>query len=272
LLLPARAAQVVMVHDLDFLTHPERAQREIRRDYPRLAADHAQRARAVIVPSEYTRGEVQQQLRVPGERIVVCSPGIPEWRASAAGFRRDGYVLFMGSLERRKNIAGLLTAYSRIAEGWSRVPRLVLAGRPGSDIAEVLDRTRQSPLAGHVDQLGYVADSKRQDVLEGARVLVLPSLEEGFGMPALEAMSLGIPVVVSARGALPEVVGDAGLVFEPTDEAALFDALSRVLTDDDLAQRLGSRGRERARSFSWHRTAMKVRTAFAAALERRADQ
>jgi glycosyltransferase involved in cell wall biosynthesis len=269
LLLPSRAAQVVMVHDLDFLQHPERTEREIRRDYPRLAGSHARRAHAVIVPSAYTAGEVHRLLDVARDHIAVCPPGVPAWREPLHGFRRDGYLLFMGTLERRKNIAGLLTAYARLIAGWHEAPDLVLAGKPGDDAREILDQAARAPLAGRVRQLGYIPEANRQEVYEGARALVLPSFEEGFGMQTLEAMSLGIPVVVSRRGALPEVVGDAGLVIEPTDEASLRDALTRVLRDDALAATLAGRGRARAAAFSWERTAASLRATFADAVRRR---
>jgi glycosyltransferase involved in cell wall biosynthesis len=272
LLLPSRAAQVVMVHDLDFLTHPERTQREIRRDYPRLAGQHARRADAVIVPSAYTASQVAQRLQVEPERIAVCPPGLPAWRESPRGFARDGYLLFMGTAEPRKNIEGLLRAYQRLVDGWRDAPRLVLAGKPAADAGHLIERVQRALPAGRIEQLGYVAESARQEVYAGARALVLPSFDEGFGMPALEAMSLGIPVVVSDRGALPEVVGDAGLLIDPTNDQSLSDSLMRVLSDDRLAESLSSRGRERAARFSWERTASLVHAAFSEAIRRRASR
>lgn len=267
LLLPAdEAAQVVMVHDLDFLAAPERTAREIRRDYPRLAATHARRARAVIVPSPYTAREVTRLLDVPGERIAVCPAGVPEWSSPPRGFDRAGYVLFLGTIEPRKNVSGLLEAYRRLVDGGRDLPKLVLAGREGPEAQQVLAATSREPLAGRVERLGYVPDAERQRLYEGARVLVLPSFEEGFGMPVLEAMSLGIPVIVSARGALPELVGDAGLLTDPADPASLAEALDRVVADDTLAERLAMRGQSRAAVFSWRETAASLRRAFDAAL------
>jgi alpha-1,3-rhamnosyl/mannosyltransferase len=221
------------------------------------------------VPSAYTAGEVSRLLGVPPERVAVCPPGVPEWEPSPRGFVRDGYLLFMGTLEPRKNIAGLLGAYRRLVERWPDAPPLVLAGKATDDANHLLEAIRQPPLAGRVTQLGYVPDADRQKVYAGARALVLPSLEEGFGLPALEAMSLGIAVVAARRGALPEVVGDAGVLVDPTDESGFAEALQRVLADDGLARALAARGETRASSFSWQRTAATVRTAFAAAIHRR---
>ncbi|MGH9200052.1 MAG: glycosyltransferase family 4 protein [Vicinamibacterales bacterium] len=272
LLLPARrAAQVVMVHDLDFMRHPERTHREIRRDYPRLAGPHARRADHVIVPSQYTADEVHRILEVPREHIAVCPPGVPEWQSPGRGFDRHGYLLFMGSLEPRKNVATLLAAYRRLLAGRADAPKLALAGKAGPEANAGLDSLTKPPLRGNVEHLGYVAESERQRVYAGARALVLPSFDEGFGMPVLEAMSLGIPVIASARGALPELVGEAGLLIDPTDELALCEALARVVTDDALAQILASRGLARARLFSWDRTAAAVRQVFMEAVLARAS-
>jgi glycosyltransferase involved in cell wall biosynthesis len=263
LLLPARrAAQVVMVHDLDFLRHPERTHREIRRDYPALAAQHARRADVVIVPSGYTALEVSGTFGVARERIAVCPPGVPQWSSPVRGFDRHGYVLFMGTTEPRKNVPTLLGAWARLVGCGRLGPRLVLAGKAGADAATCLAAANRPPLAGRVDFRGYVTDRDRQQVYAGARVLVVPSLDEGFGMTALEAMSLGIPVIVSDRGGLPELVGDAGLLVNPTDECSIASALERVLDDDGLANAMASRGLERAGHYSWRCTAMAVRRAF----------
>ena len=274
LLLPTRhAAQVVMVHDLDFLRHPERTQREIRRDYPRLARPHARRASCVIVPSQYTAAEVVDQLGVPRQRVVVCPPGVPEWRDPVPGrFAAGGYALFMGTLEPRKNVDGLLEAYGRLLARRPSVPKLVLAGRAGPEAQPWLDAIRLPPLAGHVEYLGYVSEHDRQRVYADARLLVLPSYEEGFGMPALEAMSLGIPVIATSRGALPELVGDAGILIVPEDAESIVAARDRVLSDDSFAETIGRRGLERSRQFQWRHTAQAIHEAFQEAADERAHR
>ena len=117
--------------------------------------------------------------------------------------------------------------------------------------------------------LGYVAEDDRERVFAGARVLVMPSLDEGFGLPALEAMSAGIPVVASNRGSLPEVVGTGGLLFDPAEPAALASALEQLLSDDSVAAAWGSAGLARARAFSWTSAASTLRRAYADAVMRR---
>lgn len=268
LLLPARhAAQVVMVHDLDFLRHPERTHREIRRDYRRLARSHTQRAARIIVPSQYTADEVVEVLGVARRQVSVCAPGAPEWHDAPGRLARDGYVLFMGTLEPRKNVDGLLAAYGRLLERRPQTPTLVLAGGAGADAQHWIDAIGRPPLAGRVDYRGYVSEPDRQRLYAGARLLVLPSHEEGFGMPALEAMSLGIPVVASNRGALPGLVGDAGILIAPDDTESIAAALDRVLSDDTLAEEMRTRGVERSKRFQWGYTADAIHQAFQEAID-----
>ena len=152
LLLPSRsAAQIVTIHDLHFLSHPERTSKEIRRDYPALAASHARRADRVIVSSRFGAGEVQRLLRVESEKISICRAGAPEWKSPPANVDGKGYILFMGTLDERKNLGGLLDAYARLLSMNRNAPRLVVAGNAGPDATKWLDRLGQAPLAGHAE-------------------------------------------------------------------------------------------------------------------------
>jgi len=274
LLMPARrAARVVMIHDLDFLAHPERTAAEIRRDYARLVREHAHRAAHVLVPSHYTARQVETELGLSGDRITVCYPGTPDWfhpdeRPPA---RRRRHVLFVGTLERRKNVGTLLAAYADLVSRRRELPPLVLAGRARPEAASWLESIERPPLAGKVRYAGYVSDEQRRGLFEDAALFVLPSLEEGFGMPALEAMAAGVPVVVSNRGALPEVVGEAGLVVEPEDREALAGAMERMLTDEAFAAASAAKGLQRARRFRWANTASCVLDAFERALQIRSS-
>ncbi len=274
LLMPSRwAAQVITIYDLNFLTHPERTRAEIRRDYPALVRRHAQRADHIIVISEFTGREVQRLLGVPADRLSVCRPGAPDWPSRKAP-PSDGYVLFLGTLEPRKNVGALLDAYERLlASRVPRLPRLVLAGHPTPDATAWLARIARPPLLGHVMLQGYVDPATRRSLYEGARLLVQPSHEEGFGMPVLEAMTLGVPVVAANRGALSEVLGDAGQLADldcgPEDPHSLAGSMQRMLGDDDLLAAASARGVARAQGFRWADAASAARDAYDRALHRR---
>lgn len=274
LLLPSRsAAQIVTIHDLHFLSHPERTSDEIRRDYPALAGLHAHRADRVIVSSKFAAGELQRLLELAPEKIAICPAGAPDWNPPQASAGASGYILFMGTLDPRKNIGGLLEAYGRLltrsAALGNAVPRLMIAGGAGSDAARWLDAMAKPPLAGHVDYLGYVPAERREALFKGAQVFVLPSFEEGFGLTALEAMSAGVPVVASARGSLPEIVGEAGLLIDPDDPESLTDAMGRLVNDAALRATCAQRGLDRARQFTWTQTARDVRRAYDDAVQSR---
>jgi glycosyltransferase involved in cell wall biosynthesis len=266
LLMPARRArQIVTVHDLDFLDNPERTRGEIRRDYARLAPAHARRARAVVAVSHFTAGAVERRLGVPPDRIVICSPGAPTWKPRAAPVPR-GPILFMGTLEPRKNLGALLGAYARLREMDKAAPPLWLAGGVTEASAPWLRAIAEAPLRGHVTYLGYIQSDTRYDLYAQASMLVLPSHLEGFGMPVLEAMTAGVPVIVSRRGALPEVAGDAAQIVEPDDVAGLAAAMQRYLNEPASVSAATERGLERARQYSWDASARTLLAAYARVL------
>jgi glycosyltransferase involved in cell wall biosynthesis len=288
LILPARnAAQIVSIHDLNFLTHPERTRAEIRRDYVTLTREHAHRADCILVPSEFTAREVVERLGVTREQVAICPPGAPDWDPRPET-PTDGYVLFFGTLEPRKNVGALLDAWEQLIGRSSataaraasqgpveagrrrKLPELVLAGKATDEAASWLGRIERPPLKGAVRHIGYVAPANRRVLYQGARLLVQPSFEEGFGLPVLEAMTFGLPVVASNRGALPEVVGDAGLLVDPERPSDLADAIERVLADEAFAAACATRGVSRARQFSWTRTAERVYEMYRQAVNHRA--
>jgi glycosyltransferase involved in cell wall biosynthesis len=272
LLIPAkRAAQAVTIHDLFFLSEPNRTRAEIRRDYATLAPRHARRAHAVLTSSRYSAARIERELGVAAERIYVCPPGPPRWSNLGRGphVPPNGYVLFLGTLEPRKNIGVLLDAYARLLQTGVTLPKLVLAGRATVDAAEWLDRIARAPLAGSVEHRGYVPGHEREALYAGARLLVMPSLDEGFGLPVLEAMSAGVPVVASNRGSLPEVLGGAGPLIEPDDPLSLADAIRRMVEDEGHARACAVKGLAHAQTFSWPRTASLVRQMYVDAVNRR---
>lgn len=266
LLMPARrAAQLVTVHDLYFLDHPEATASEVRRDYPVLAGTHARRAHGVIVNSEYTRHLVVSRLHVDPAHVTVCYPGAPAW-PSRPEPAAAGPILHMGTIEPRKNVGALVRAYLSLARRTSSVPPLILAGRVAVPVATLVDGGDEELFRRKVSFVGYVSDQERLRLFREASMLVVPSSDEGFGMPALEGMTIGVPVVAANRGSLPEVIGDGGVLVEPDDHGALAAAMARVLDDEDLRRRLAAAGPARARRFSWDASAAALLAAFQRAI------
>ena len=274
LLIPSRhAAQVVTIHDLFFLEHPDRVHGEIKRDYPELAPTHARRADAVITSSRRTQKLDHRATRRTRGSCLLLPPGAPAWKTLGGTPRvpSDGYVLMLGTLEARKNVGVILDAFTTLAQAASRA-RLVVAGSATPDADEWIGRMSRQPLDDHVEYVGYVADDRREALFAGARALVLPSLDEGFGLTALEAMSAGVPVLASNRGSLPEVVGTGGVLLEPTDVDGWASAIERVTSDAAWARDLACAGLDRARAFTWAATAERLGQAYRDAVDRRAGR
>ena len=255
-----RAAQVVTVHDLYFLDHPEETAREVRRDYPSLAGIHARRADAVIVNSEYTRRLVETRLEVPADRVTVCYPGSPAWRVREEP-SVPGPILHVGTIEPRKNVPALIDGYLALEPDCPDAPPLVFAGRLA------IPASSSGP---NVHFLGYVSDDERLRLYREASMLVIASWDEGFGMPALEAMAIGLPVVAANRGSLPEVLGGAGLLIDPDDPLTIASAMRRLLDDPALRREQAAKGVKRASDFNWDNSADRLFRAFREAVARRA--
>jgi alpha-1,3-rhamnosyl/mannosyltransferase len=166
-------------------------------------------------------------------------------------------------------VAGLLDAYERLIASDPRRPELVLAGKATANCASVLERLTRAPLSGRVRHIGYVDPADRRALYAGARLLVMPSFDEGFGIPVLEAMTCGVPVVASRRGSLPEVLGDAGPLVNPDEPAEIAAAITRLLDDDAYAAACAAKGVLRSREFNWNRTAHLVYDVYRQAVEER---
>ncbi len=271
LLIPARrAAGLITIHDLHFLRHPERMRAEMRRDYPSRVHAHARRAQGIVVSSHYTARDVQATLGVSTERVTVCPPGVPPWAGAVRTLRATRaprHFLALGTLEPRKNLGVLLEAYALLRARCPKAPPLVLAGQ-STPAAEVWHRRADAPdIAGHVRRPGYVDDETRQRLLADAYALVMPSLDEGFGLPVLEAMAAGVPVIVSSGGSLPEVAGPAAHPIDPHDADAFATAMQRLLEPDESAA-ASARSLAQAATFDWSHSARVMWQAYRAASER----
>jgi glycosyltransferase involved in cell wall biosynthesis len=279
--IPARV-RVLTIHDLIPLRHPEwmypTAVAEVR-----AIADSILPGDFVIANSRATADDVSALLGIRPERIFVTPFAASEEvfyreesteRIEAAkaryGIPTGPYLLSLCTLEPRKNLPHLLRCFHRLVQQ-ERLPgvRLVLVGATGWKTDALFALLQEHPeLRARVVLAGYVADADLAALYSGARAFVYPSLDEGFGLPVLEAMQCGTPVITSNAGSLPEVTGDAGLAVGPTDADALAEAILRLVTDDGLAADLAGRGRRRSALFSWDRTAEATVRAYQAMLER----
>jgi glycosyltransferase involved in cell wall biosynthesis len=257
---------VVTVHDLIPLVLPAYRQRGDVRAYVTLVARATLRAAAVVADSAHTARDVVGRLGIPSGRVHVIPLGVDRPTVTPADVARvrqhhhlpDRYALYLGGFDERKNLVTLLGAW-RAVHAATGVP-LVVAGRlPGAGdrlCPQVPDLARRLGLPdGAWQACGPVAESDKAALYAGAAVFAYPSRYEGFGLPPLEAMAAGCPVVAADATSLPEVVADAGLLVSPDDPAAWAEALRRVLEDDAVAARLRGAGPARAAQFTWARTA-----------------
>ncbi len=246
----ARARRtVVTFHDL-FVMTGEYSSAEFRARFTEQARGAAERSDLIIAVSRFTATQIEQLLRVAPARIRIVPHGVRTPAHSQAGPRepRENLVLFTGAIQRRKNVARLVRAFERMPSSW----RLALAGAlDGYGAAEELRAVEESPRRSDIQLLGYVPAADLEGLYSRARIFAFPSLDEGFGMPVLDAMAHGVPVVTSTSSALPEVAGDAALLVDPKDTDALGDALTRLAADDALREGLARRGLDRARQFTW---------------------
>jgi glycosyltransferase involved in cell wall biosynthesis len=212
--------------------------------------DQARRAAAlsdaIIAVSRFTADQVEALLGIPASRIRVVPHGVHLPEKSSAP--RENLVLFVGAIQKRKNVARLIQAFDHLPDSW----RLALAGAPdGYGAAEELSALAVSPKKNSIDVLGYISRADLDSLYRRASIFAFPSLDEGFGMPVLDAMAHGVPVITSNTSAMPEVSGDAALLVDPQNTASIADALVRLANDLPLRDHLRQRGFNRAREFSW---------------------
>jgi len=251
---------VATVHDFSFHLHPEWHPRERTEYFSRNFFKRIEKADLIITGSRYIEREAFDLFNGKGLRIVTIYYGYDdalfhpnkkaeEEKASPSG----NYILFVGSIEPRKNLLGLLKAYLLLPEYVKKDFQLLLIGYKGWGNQEIVERMDQ--LKGRVHYLGYLNNEELAALYRGASCLVFPSFYEGFGLPPLEAMACGCPVIVSNIASLPEVCGDAAYYVNPYDVESIAEGMYKVLTDEDLRRSLIEKGLERAKLFSWEKCA-----------------
>ncbi len=269
---PTRARTLVTIHDLSYMVHPECAVPGVAAFLRDAVPRALQRADAIVADSESTRRDLQRLLKIAPERVSVVYPAVDERfrplppEVCEPVRRRlrlpPRFILFVGTIEPRKNLVRLLEAFARIDPAALRDGGddlfLVIAGRRGWMYQPVFETIERLRLGDRVHVLDFVADSDLPIVYNLAQAFVYPSIYEGFGLPPLEALACGTPVMTSDNSSLPEVVGAAALLAPADDVEALSDGMIRLLNDSALRDRLRQAGLEQARRFRWEASARQI--------------
>lgn len=257
---------VMTVHDLTHVRFPQTQPADRLAAIEQHVVRGLQRARRILVDSQFVADEICAYYGLPIERLAVaplgCAarfyPRSPEQlaaRMAALGLQSGQYLLCVGTLEPRKNLQLALRAYQRLPASLRERFPLILAGMPGWRTEQLAEPLRRAVASGQVRLLGYQDDDCLAELFAGARLLLFPSLYEGFGLPVLEAMASGTPVILSRGSALPEVAGDAGLYIDPLDDMDCASAIELLIEDAAQWTRQRVAGLERAQDFSWARCA-----------------
>jgi glycosyltransferase involved in cell wall biosynthesis len=269
-----RTPAILTVHDLSFLRVPQFFVPGFR-DYLEGAVSRAvRRARHILADSESTRRDLMELLAVEPERVTVLYPGVearfqPVQDAAALSRVRarydlpESFFLSLGTLQPRKNLSGLVEAFGQLLAAGNDVARmeelqLVIVGGQGWMFEDVVSRVQRLGLTERVRFPGFVDDVDLPAIYNLATAFAFPSWYEGFGLPVLEAMACGLPVIAADNSSLPEVVGEAGLLIDAGDTEALAGGLARLVSDEDLRASLAAAGRQQAAHFDWGRAAQQL--------------
>ncbi len=264
---PLHPPSVVTVHDLGYLVEPECHEPLHRKQLEWSTRWNCHAAKGIIAISDATRQDLIERLGVSPDRIRVIHHGIsPEFlpanpetidRIRTAYRLPEFFILAVGSLHPRKNLKRLIQAFERIAPEMPHLS-LVLSGASGWRAEEIRERGRRSPFSRRIFFIGYVPDADLPGLYSAAAVTAFVSMYEGFGLPAIESMACGTPVVAANRSALPEICGDAAILADPFDPESIAVALRVVIDDARIRQRMIERGLARAASFTWQSSALQT--------------
>ena len=266
---------VVTIHDLIYYLHPDECPSKLAHYYASFMMKHAiKHAKMVITDSQHSQDDLTRYFQVSPEKIRVIPIGADEqcFRCASGDaqtlpihrerlYERYGilnrYILYVGKHHLYKNIATLIRAFMTHPTVYEQT-QLVIAGKRDPRRKELYELAERSDPGGRIIFTDFVPDDRLFDLYRGAALFVFPSLYEGFGLPPLEAMACGVPVICSNAASLPEVVGDAAILVNPTNAHEMADAMQAVLTDSALYQSLQAKGRAQAQRFSWERAARQL--------------
>jgi len=260
---------VITVHDLSYLKFPETLPDErllwLRKHLPKSITD----ATKVFTVSEFSRKEIIRNFSIPDDKVVAIYNGVSSFyypldhkelcnQLLPYDLKPGQYILSVGTIEPRKNLTALIDAYSSLTAKLQERYPLVIAGMRGWKESSIMKSIEPLREKGLIRVLGYVPEEALRTLYSGARVFAFPSIYEGFGMPVIEAMACGTPVIASDCSSLPEVVGDSGILLNPYDNNKWKDSLLEIISDDDKCEDMKARGLKRASLFSWDKTAKKT--------------
>ena len=259
---------VATIHDLSFEHLPETFNRRSRTQLRATVRRTARNAAQILTLSEFSRRDIIETYKIDPERVSVTPAAAPSHFAAVTdetelrrirltyGIKRD-YILALGSIQPRKNLVRLINAYAALRNNRTglTLPQLVLAGKRGWLETETIRAAKQSDASKDILFVGYVPETDLPALYSGALCFAYPSYFEGFGLPVVEAMLCGTPVIAGNLTSLPEVVGSAGVLVDPFDEAAIAEGLAELIENPDYRAQLRAKGLERAKTFSWKTTA-----------------
>jgi glycosyltransferase involved in cell wall biosynthesis len=262
--------KITVVHDMAYKAYPETVRAKTRKFLELSLAKTCKKADKIITVSEFSKLEIMKYLEVEDKKIEVIPLGV-DIKYYHDGYSEDEvekvkkkygingeYFLYLGTIEPRKNIERLIKAYGALYEQKKDIPKLILAGKKGWLYDEIFKTLRKSELHNMVSFLGYIEIQDAPKLIAGSIAFVFPSLYEGFGLPPLEAMACGTPVITSDAASLPEVVGDAGLLVNPLDINSIKEAMLKIIVEPDLRIKLRKAGIQQAKMFSWEETTRKI--------------
>lgn len=269
-----KGKRIVFLHDMAYKVYPETLRTKTKLWLNLNIWRSKRRADKFVTISEFSKREIVTYLHINPDDIEVVYAGVnfdvyhPDyavWDIESTkqkySIDRD-YFLYLGTLEPRKNIAGLVKAYGKMKKEFlktaSAYPKLVLAGKKGWLYKEIYELVDELQLKEDIVFTGYVTKEESALLMNGAVAFVFPSFYEGFGLPPLEAMACGTPIISSNTASIPEVVGDAGLLVNPKSESELCDAMLTLLQDRELAEGLGKKGIQRAKNFTWENASQQL--------------
>ncbi|MDI6821815.1 MAG: glycosyltransferase family 1 protein [Actinomycetota bacterium] len=262
---PLSFKSILTIHDLTFLLYPQYYTWLNRTHLNTMTPLSAKKALKITADSKNTKRDAINLLKVPSSKVETVYPGIDErfkpakdkkLRAFKLKYQLpDKYILFVGTLEPRKNVITLIDAFYKLKESESFKYKLVITGRKGWLYKNIFREIHKLNMSNKVKFTDFIPDEELPTLYSGGDLFVYPSLYEGFGLPPLEAMACGTPVITSDTSSLPEVIGDAGILINPEDTQELANRMRKVLTDSELRKELSRKGLERAKQFSWEKTA-----------------